>query len=193
MMIMQHIDKWAFIEKTRFISQPQSDLKFTSHIYTKIRKPRQQLGMIKRRQFKASEKPKLLAYIGLCRPRVKYASADWDPNLEYIANDIEMAQHNAIRFIFGLEGRDGITSALESFELETLAARRGKTRHSLLPKLLTNKKNHNLLINAYEDLMDTRATNMPTTGAAARGDPALQYMLKHQHTTTAFYQEPLAN
>ena len=49
MMIVQDIDKWAFIEKTRFISQPQSDLKFTSHIYTKIRKPRQQLGMIKRR------------------------------------------------------------------------------------------------------------------------------------------------
>ena len=38
-------------------------------------------------------------------------------------------------------------------------------RHSLLLKLLANGENHNLLINAYEDLMNTRPTNMPTTRA----------------------------
>ena len=64
---------------------------------------------------------------------MEYAAA-WDPNLEYIAHDIEMVQHNAVRFISRLKGRDGITSALENLNLETLAARRGKTRHSLLGK-----------------------------------------------------------
>ena len=44
----------------------QSDLKFTNHIYAKISKAKRQLGMIKRTLFKASEKAKLLAYIGLC-------------------------------------------------------------------------------------------------------------------------------
>ena len=102
---------------------------------------------------------------------MEYAAAVWDPNLEYITHDIEMVQHNAVRFISKLKGRDSITSALEGLNLETLAARRGKTRHSLLLKLLANEKNHNSLINAYEDVIDTRATNMPTTRAAAKGDP----------------------
>ena len=104
-------------------------------------------------------------------PYVEYAAAVWDPNLEYIAHNIEMVQHNAVRFISRLKGRDSITSALESLDLEILAARHGKTRHSVLLKLSTNEKNHNSLINANEDLMYTRPINMPTTRAAARDDP----------------------
>ena len=80
----------------------------------------------------------MLAYIGLCRPHLKYAAAVWNTNLEYITHDIEMVQHNAVRFISKLKGRDSITSALESLNLETLAVRRGKTRRSLLLKLLAN-------------------------------------------------------
>ena len=91
-------------------------------------------------------KDKLLAYIGLCRPHVECAAAVWDPNLEYIANDIEMMQHKAVRYISGLKGRDSITSTLEILDLETLAARCGKTINSLLLKLLANEEKHNLLI-----------------------------------------------
>ena len=54
----------------------------------------------------ASEKAELLASIGLCRPHVEYVAAIWDPNLEYIAHDIEMVQRNAVRFIPRLKGRD---------------------------------------------------------------------------------------
>ena len=86
-----------------------------------------------------------------------------------------MVEHNAGRLISGLKGRDSSTTALENFDLEILAARHGKTRHSLLLKLLANEENHNSLINAYEDLMDTRPTNMPTTRAAERGDPCTIY------------------
>ena len=65
--------------------------------------------------------------------------------------------------------------------LEILAARRKKTRHWL--KFLTNMENHKLLIsNAYEDLMDTRPTNMPSTRAAARGGPRTLYA-----TTSAYH------
>ena len=97
----------------------QPDVKFTCHIYTKISKARQQLSMIKHTSFKAPEKAKLLAYMGLCRPHVEYAAAVWDTNLEYIAHDIEMVQHNVVRFISGVRGRDSITSALENLHLET--------------------------------------------------------------------------
>ena len=69
--------------------------------------------MIKRTLFKAPEKAKSLAYIGLCRPHVEYAAAVWDPSLGYIANDIEMVQHNAVRFVSRLKGRESIASALE--------------------------------------------------------------------------------
>ena len=86
---------------------------------------------------------------------MEYAAAVWDPNLEYITHDIEMVQHNAVKFISTLKDRDSTTSALEGLNLETLAARRGKTRHSLLLKVLENEENHKLLIGAYEDLMDT--------------------------------------
>ena len=53
----------------------QSDLKFTNHIYAKISKAKRQLGMVKRTLFKASEKAKLLAYVGLCQPH----AAAWHP------------------------------------------------------------------------------------------------------------------
>ena len=83
---------------------------------------------------------------------------------------------------------------MENFVIYLLiTASRGKTRHSLLLlKFLANEENHHSLINACEDLMDTRPTNMLTTRAAARGEPT-QYMLKQQHTTMSFYQEPFAN
>ena len=69
-----------------------------------MKKARQLLSMIKRTLFKAPEKAKLLAYNGLCRPHVEYAAAVWDPNLEYIAHNIDMVQHDAVRFISGLKG-----------------------------------------------------------------------------------------
>ena len=56
--------------------------------------------IIKRTLFKVSEKAKLLAYIALCCPHVKYAATVWDPNLVYITHEIEMVQHYhyAVRF-----------------------------------------------------------------------------------------------
>ena len=103
--------------------------------------------MVKRTLIKSSEKAKLAAYICLCQPHVEYAAAVRDPNLE-------MVQNNAVGFISKLKSRDSITSALVCLDLETLAARHGKAGHSLLNKSWANKENHNLLNNAYEDLMN---------------------------------------
>ena len=72
--------------------------------------------MVKRKFFIASEKAKLLAYIGLSRPHVEYAAV-WDPNIDNIAHDIEMVQHNAVRFISKLKGRNSVTSALEGLKV----------------------------------------------------------------------------
>ena len=44
-------------QKTKYLGVViQSDLKFTNHIYAKISKTKQQLGMVKRILFKASDK-----------------------------------------------------------------------------------------------------------------------------------------
>ena len=120
----------------------QSNLKFINHIYTKIGKLKQQLGMIKGILFKASEKAKLLAYIDLCclGPQARVVPDSIDQHTKHrIAHKIEMVQQDAVRFISRLRGRDSITSTPESFNLETLAARHKKTRHSLLLKLLGNE------------------------------------------------------
>ena len=45
-----------------------------------------------------------------------------------------------------------------------------ENNHSPLLKLLANEENHNLLIIASDDLMDTTPTNMPTIRAAAKGE-----------------------
>ena len=58
---------------------------------------------------------------------------------------------------------------------------------------LANEENHNSLIYAYEDLMNTRTTNMSTTRAAARGDPCTIIYAKTSAYHNSFYQEPSAN
>ena len=86
----------------------QLDLKFTSHIYTKISKTGQQLGIIRRTLY-PPKKNKLLEYIGLCRPYINTLPLSGTPILEYLAHDIETVQRDAVRFISGLKGKDSIT------------------------------------------------------------------------------------
>ena len=88
--------------------------------------------MLKSTLFKTPEKSKLLAYIGLCMPTaLEYAAAVWNPNLKYIAHDIDKVHHCAVRFVSGLKGRDSMTLALENLNLETLAARSRKVNFCL--------------------------------------------------------------
>lgn len=149
----------------------QSDLKFNNHIVSKIAKAKQQLAITKRVLYNAPKDAKLLAYTSLCRPHVEYASAVWDTTLGYLDHDIEMVQHNAVRFICNLKGRDSVSEAVESLGLETLGKRREKGRHSLLHRILSNEQSHNALVTSYEELMNARSAMAPSTRSAARGDP----------------------
>lgn len=65
--------------------------------------------MIKRALYGAPENARLLAYTSLCRAHLEYAASVWDTYLEYLARDIQMVQHRAIRFISKAKGRDSIT------------------------------------------------------------------------------------
>ena len=168
------------VQETKYLGVIlQSDLKFTKHIQVKVGKAKRQLGMIKRALFDAPEKARLLAYTSLCRPHVEYAASVWDTSLEYLIHDIEMVQNSAIRFISKLKGRESITMARENLQIETLAERRTKIRHSLLLRLLSKEENHNTLISSYDELMNERSSNIAVTRAAARSEPPTIYAKKN--------------
>ncbi|XP_067930519.1 uncharacterized protein [Watersipora subatra] len=149
----------------------QSDLKFNSHIQDKISKANHQLGMIKPALHLAPEKARLLAYTSLCRFHVEYASSVWDTPINKLVQDIEMVQNTAIRYIANIKGRESITAAREKLEIDTLADRHMKIRHTLLYRILSNGENHNALPSSYDELIQDHPTEMGTARAAARGEP----------------------
>ena len=64
----------------------------------------------------ASASARLHAYTSLSRPHVEYAASVWDTTLDYLINDIEMVQHNAIRIISTLKGRNSVTAVRKDLE-----------------------------------------------------------------------------
>ena len=54
---------------------------------------------------------KLLAYQILCLPHFEYAAAAWDPSSKKDISDIEQLQDQAVRFIAGIKGMDGVEDA----------------------------------------------------------------------------------
>ena len=166
----------AVVQETKYLGVVlQSNLKFNNHIQSKVLKAKRQLGMLKRALHAAPEKARLLAYTSLCRPHIEYAAAVWDTSLEYLKHDIEMVQHNAIRFICQLKGRESITEARNNLQLDTLADRRTKIRHALLMRILSKEENHESLSSSYDELMSVKPDNIPNTRAATRGDPPTIY------------------
>jgi len=57
----------------------QSNLKFDRHITSKVNNASKILGCIKHKNYNASMKAKLIAYLGLCRPILEYADTLRDP------------------------------------------------------------------------------------------------------------------
>lgn len=168
-------EQLEIVEETKYLGVIlQSNLKFDKHIDSKARRARQQLGMIKRVLYEAPEKAKLLAYTSLCRPHIEYASTVWDPSTKLLQHELEMVQNNALRFICKLKGRDSITKALDTLNMQTLCERRKVSRQNLLMRLLSSDQNHNSLITTYDELMQDRVSTT-VTRAAGRGDPPTIY------------------
>ena len=67
---------------------------------------------------------------------MEYAAV-WDPNLEYIAHNIEMVPHNAVRFISKLKRRDSVTSALDP---RTKYAKTSAYHNRFLPRTVRELK-----------------------------------------------------
>jgi hypothetical protein len=149
----------------------QSDLKFNRHITAKVNTANKVLGSIKFALHNAPEKDKLLAYTSLCRPVLEYADTLWDPADNSTAEEIELTQSKAIRFVKGIKGRRGITDARSQLELQPLKDRRKNHRLSLLMRILSDEENHEALTYAYDEVINNRANATMVTRAATRGEP----------------------
>ena len=89
----------------------QSDMTFTAYIQRKLMTANRQLGVIRRALYWAPTNVKLLAYNTLCLPHLEYTATAWDPSNKKDISDIEQLQDQAVRFIAGIKGRDGVEDA----------------------------------------------------------------------------------
>ena len=72
----------------------------------------------------ASTNAKLLAYRAFCLPHVEYAAAAWDPSNRKGVIDLGQLQDQAVQFIAGIKGRDGIENAKTRLGLISLHKKR---------------------------------------------------------------------
>ena len=126
----------------------QSNLKFDTHIKSKLNSASRILGFIKYSLFEAPEKSKLLAYTSLCRPILEYADTLWDPSDNSSCVAIEAIQSQAVRFIKNIRGRRGVSEARIDLKLDLLKDRRKSHRLSLLMRILSDESRHQTLASA---------------------------------------------
>ena len=110
---------------------------------------------------------------------MRYADTVWDPYSRAAIHQIELVQNDAICFIANLKGRgESVSSARGDLGLETLECRRESHRLCLLARILTNEDRHNVLVKAYDEILQDRKDVTMTTRAANRG--CLNSMAAHK-------------
>ena len=132
----------------------QSDMKFTAHIHRKLMTANQQLGIIKRALYWAPTSAKLLAYKTLCLHHLEYAAGAWTPSSKKDISDIEQLQDQAVQFIAGIKGRDGVEDAKTRLGLIPLHKRRRDQRLRLLIiRILVKEERHSSLYESDNEIM----------------------------------------
>ena len=79
----------------------------------------------------------MTAYKTLVRPQLEYAATVWESSVKNQTSAIEMVQRRAARFITSnYSRRSSVTSMLRELHLETLKARRVRSRATMLFRTL---------------------------------------------------------
>jgi hypothetical protein len=113
-----------------------SDLSWDTHINYVCSQANRALGFVRRQLGKCAVDVKLKAYTTLVRPHLEYASCSWDPHTDSHADQIEMVQHRAARFILGrYSHHESVTQMLNELNLHTLKSRRKNARLCLFFKI----------------------------------------------------------
>ena len=91
--------------------------------------------------------------------------------LYWAPTNIEQLQDQAVRFIAGINGRDGVEDAKTRLGLISLHKRRRDQRLKLLMRILAKEEHHSSLSESYNEIMNQPATTM-TMRSQTRGIPA---------------------
>ena len=86
-------------------------------------------------------------------------------------SDIEQLQDQAVRFIAGIKGRDGVEDAKTRLGLIPLHTRKRDQRLRLLMRFLAKEEHHSSLSESYNEIMKQPATTI-ITRSQTRGIPA---------------------
>ena len=168
------------VEKVKYLGVIiQSDMKFTAHFQRKLMTANKQPGIIKRALYWNLANAKLLAYKTLCLPHLKYAAAAWNPCSKKDISDIDQA----VRFIAGIKGRDGVEDAKTKLGLIPLHKRRRDQRLRPLMRILAKEERHSSLSELYNEIRRQPAMTMTTRSQ-------LPSELTTLSTTTVFSHEP---
>ena len=133
------------------------NLSFKEHIYEKINKAYQIIGIMSRNFRDLDKFSFIMIYKSLVRSHVEYAVSVWNPYKDYLINDIEKVQKRATKLVKGLRAKSYI-ERLKILQLPTLKFRRARGDMIEVFKILTKR---------YDDQVGPlliRSSNVRTRG-----------------------------
>ena len=118
-----------------------SDLKWNDHVQKTCAKANNILNLLRRNFHKCSQNSKELAYKGLVRPILEYASTIWSPPQASLQADIERVQKRAARFVSNNYNYEvgSMSNIMTTLKWKSLAKRREENSLVLLYKGLKGK------------------------------------------------------
>ena len=119
--VLENVDNIKYLGVT--ISK---DLKLNTHVSNVCTKANTTLGFLKRNLSSRPQDVKKMAYKGLVRPILEYASPVWDPHGIVVEKEVEQVQNLAARSVTRNYNSEtgSMTSNLEQLEWKSLYKRR---------------------------------------------------------------------
>ena len=134
--VLENVDNTKYLGVT--ISK---DLKWNTHVSNVCTKANRTLGFLRCNLLSCPQENKVMAYKGLVRPILEYASPVWDPHGIVVQEELEKVQNPAARFVTGNYNFEtgSMTSVLEQLVWESLHKRRKGSKLILLFKGLKDR------------------------------------------------------
>ena len=136
-------------------------LKFKDHMYEKIKKANNMMGLIRRSFIHLGEEMFLKLYKALVRPHLEYANVIWHPTKIKDITAIENVQRRATKYLPSLKNLS-YEERLQKLKLPTLRYRRLRGDMIETYKLMTGKYDHKI-VNFMPKQHDS-STSLPTRG-----------------------------
>jgi Reverse transcriptase (RNA-dependent DNA polymerase)/Endonuclease-reverse transcriptase len=147
-----------------------SDLSFKEHIYEKINKAYQMIGIVSR-NFKGIDKDSFkLIYKSLIRSQLEYASVIWNPYKKYLVDDLEKVQKRATKLVKGIR-KFSYKERLVYLQLPTLKFRRIRGDMIEVYKIVTGKYDNSVTpAIPRSEIVKTRGNSMKLSTQRSRYD-----------------------